>query len=617
MEAPWDDRPAYPLPGSLPPGSGAGKLFEPIDLQFARLMEKMAAQGTRGVGEAAALVSRFTRLGHTCVDLGAYAGLSLDGGAALPDVSAWREILLSSGVAGEPGEYRPLVIDGSSRLYLWRYWSYQQTLAEGLLALSRGEAAFDEGEVGRTLSGLFPAPAEKAAIDWQKVAVLLALKGRLSIVTGGPGTGKTTVVAKLLALLGAAAGRPDVALAAPTGKAAQRMEEAVRKTFAETSATGFPDCRELRASTLHRLLGIVPGRARARHSQSRPLPHDVVVVDEASMVSLALMSRLVGALKPGSRLVLVGDRNQLASVEPGHVMGDICGETAAPRYSPGTCALVRRVAGYELPGGRPRGMQDCLVELKTAYRFGPDSGIRALWEAVKNGDPGACRELFSSGGMTDVLVSDHGKIASFSRALEPVVLEGYAPFLEETDAAVRLTLFGGFRVLCALREGPYGVSGLNRLIEKALAASGLIRPSGLHYHGRPVLVTANDYAMNLFNGDIGLVLRDENGELGCFFPGPGAALRKVSVARLPEHETAYAMTVHKSQGSEFSKVALVLPPGDSPVLTRELLYTGITRAREHLDLWASPGVIASAVARRTERISGLGDLLARDGKKGP
>ncbi len=606
MEAPRDDRPAYPLPGSLPSGSGAGGLFEPIDLQFARLMEKMAA----------ALVSRFTRLGHTCVDLGAYAGLSLDGKAALPDVSAWREILLSSGVAGEPGEYRPLVIDGASRLYLWRYWSYQQTLADGLLALSRGEAAFDEGEVERTLSGLFPAPAEKAAIDWQKVAVLLALKGRLSIVTGGPGTGKTTVVAKLLALLGAAAGRPDVALAAPTGKAAQRMEEAVRKTFAGTCTTGFPDCRDLRASTLHRLLGIVPGRARARHSRSRPLPHDVVV-DEASMVSLALMSRLVGALKPGSRLVLVGDRNQLASVEPGHVMGDICGEAAAPRYSPGTCALVRRVAGYELPRGRPRGMQDCLVELKTAYRFGPDSGIRALAEAVKSGDAEACRELFSSGGMTDVLVRDHGKTASFPRALEPVALEGYAPFLEETDAAARLMLFGGFRVLCALREGPYGVSGLNRQIEKALAAKGLIRPSGLHYHGRPVLVTANDYAMNLFNGDIGLVLRGGDGELGCFFPGPGAALRKVSVARLPEHETAYAMTVHKSQGSEFSKVALVLPPGDSPVLTRELLYTGITRAREHLELWTSPGVVAAAVARRTERASGLGDLLARNAKKGP
>jgi exodeoxyribonuclease V alpha subunit len=212
--------------------------------------------------------------------------------------------------------------------------------------------------------------------------------------------------------------------------------------------------------------------------------------------------------------------------------------------------------------------------------------------------------------MSDVAVRDPGDAEAFAKALEEAVSAGYAPYLAAGEPAERFRLFGGFRVLCAVREGPFGVTGLNRLIEKILAKKGLVSPSGLHYHGRPVLVTANDYTTNLFNGDIGMVLRDDDGELRCFFPGQ--SVRKISVTRLPEHETAYAMTVHKSQGSEFDRVLLLLPPKDSPVLTRELVYTGVTRAMTSLELWTTPEIFSLAAGRRTERTSGLSDLLAME-----
>ncbi|HNY66419.1 MAG TPA: exodeoxyribonuclease V subunit alpha [Deltaproteobacteria bacterium] len=606
MDALWDEEWA----GQVVPGPGGGEigqvLFSGIDLHFAKLMDKLAARGCTGVREASALVSSFTRQGHSCIDLKAHAGRTLGGSMACPELTEWLRSLEASGVVGRPGEYKPMVLD-RTRLYLWRYWNYQWVLARALKSLAARSTACDPEVIGARLGRSFPETREEDGIDWQKVAVVVALKGALGIITGGPGTGKTTVVSKILDLLSEDGPGLKVALAAPTGKAAQRMEEAVSRAGAVSGPGGLLSA-SLRASTIHRLLGMVPGRARARFSDVNPLPYDVVVVDEASMISLALMARLVLALKPGARLILVGDRNQLASVEPGHVLGDICGAAPGPCYSRETAETVLRTTGYSLPIGTPRGLDDCLVELKTTYRFRGDSGIRALGEAVRAGDARACLDLVAKGAMTDVVVRDPRGTEAFPRAIVPAVLKGYAPCLGEASLEERFRLFGRFRVLCALREGPYGVSALNRLIERILEDKGLLRPGGLHYHGRPVLITANDYTIKLFNGDIGIELFDE-GELRCFFPGPGGALRRVSVSRLPEHETAFAMTVHKSQGSEFSNVMLVLPPKDSPVLTRELIYTGITRAMEGLEIWTTPEVFSTAVTRRSERISGLNDLL--------
>ncbi|MFY9399002.1 MAG: exodeoxyribonuclease V subunit alpha [Desulfomonilia bacterium] len=591
--------------------------FAPIDLHFAWLMERLSGTGESPVFAAAALVSRETRQGHVCIDLASYAGLTFRderSGMILkcPSLEQWVEALVSSEVVGSPGEYRPLILDRGSRLYLWRYWNRERSLADRLLELARKEMPLDAAGIAERLAQHFGAHQDPGGIDWQKVAVLMGLKGALCIITGGPGTGKTTVVTRILALLTGLDPEIRIALAAPTGKAAQRLEESLERTLESLKDRGItaPGAQGLRASTIHRLLGIVPGRPGSGRSQDNPLPHDVVVVDEASMASLDLMHRLILALKPDARLILVGDRDQLASVEPGHVLGDICGSAPGRCYSLRTCSLVRQAAGYELPQGAVSPVDDCLVELKHIYRFSGNSSIKRLSEAVRIGDRGACVDMLRSGGFDDIEAREVSTPGQVRELLEETVVPGYSPCLEADQAGERFALFSGFRVLCALREGPFGVVAVNRAIEEILSERGLIRPRGRHYHGRPILVTANDYGIRLFNGDIGFILIDrEDGELRAFFPAPGGGVRRISLARLPEHETAFAMTVHKSQGSEFSRVALLLPPKDSPVLTRELVYTGITRAGRFLHLWATPEILGTAIRRRTQRASGLGDLL--------
>lgn len=596
-----------------------GTSFADIDLHFARLMQRLSGREDTGVLAASALVSRHTRQGHICIDLARHAGKALSGDKGMglphtcPGLGEWKRSLAASPVVGKPGEYRPLVLDGQ-RLYLWRYWSYEQTLAKALLDISRREVGLDAGSIREGIGLLFPGN-DGTGVDWQMVAVLIALKGSLCILTGGPGTGKTTVVSRILALLLGQDPGLRIALAAPTGKAAQRLEEALGKTMQGLRARGIDvNASGLRATTIHRLLGMGPRAPRPRFHVDNPMPHDIVVVDEASMTSLGLMTRLVEALKPGARLILSGDRDQLDSVEPGRVLGDICGAGAGQAYSEKTCRLIREVLGYELEAGTPQGVSDCIVELKEAHRFAPESGIRRLSEAVRAGDGPGLAGMVRGGLGSEVRIREIATPRSLREALVPAVIEGYAPFLQALSVEERFSRFGAFRILSSLREGPFGVGALNRLVEGILAEKGLIRPGSVHYHGRPVLITANDYGLNLFNGDIGIVLHDEpGGELKCFFEGPGGSLRTVSCLRLPGHETAFAMTVHKSQGSEFSKVVLILPPGDSPVHSRELVYTGITRARERLDLWASPEVFMSAVMRRTDRVSGLRSLLVHSG----
>lgn len=466
------------------------------------------------------------------------------------------------------------------------------------------------------LASLFPQEGG-ADIDWQLAAAFAAMRKRLCIISGGPGTGKTRTVVVLLALLLEQQPAMRIALAAPTGKAAARLQEAVKSAKATLS------CKETikerlpaEASTIHRLLGSIPDSAYFRHDARNPLPFDAVVVDEASMVDLALLAKLVAAIPPSARLILLGDKDQLASVEAGAVLADLCDGGGQHRFSDQFIEEFNLLTGQKLPSqpvaARASDLADCLVELRKNYRFGEQSSIYRLSRAVNEGNSERALEVLrESSDSIGAQVSWKPLPApgALKEALKPHVLSRYKDYLKAADPAQALQAFGRFRILCAVRNGPYGVESMNRVVEEILAEAGLIDARALFYGGRPVMVVRNDYNLKLFNGDIGVVRANEVEGLRACFVGPEQTIREFVPLRLPEHETAYALTIHKSQGSEFERVLLILPGEDSAVLTRELVYTGLTRASKEVELWSDQGIFATAVRRKISRRSGLREAL--------
>jgi exodeoxyribonuclease V alpha subunit len=348
------------------------------------------------------------------------------------------------------------------------------------------------------------------------------------------------------------------------------------------------------------------------------LPYDAVIIDEASMVPLPLMSRLASAMRKECRLILLGDRDQLASVEAGAVLGDICGGVREEPFSPAFASLVSEICDGRippLPDGEPLPpLADSLVALKRNYRFTPEGGIGGVGTAVREGNGEAALELMKGDFPADVKWRQAPEPAGIKAALASALVEGYGNSLRSSSPQEALAAFDSFRILCAVRKGSYGVETLNTLAEGLLAEKGLIEPGGRWYPGRPVMVTVNDYNLRLFNGDTGIALIDPEsaGDIRVFFPVSDGGIRKFSPARLPAHETVYAMTVHKSQGSEFDKVLLILPPTDSGLLTRELVYTAVTRARNGVEIWGDEKIFTAAVGRRIERRSGLKEALWGD-----
>jgi exodeoxyribonuclease V alpha subunit len=599
------------------------EVVAPIDRHFASLMARLSYDSP-AVKLAAALVSYYRRQGHICLDLEEYERkpppaeiVAALGFASWPDSSSLVQRLRSSAVVGRPGDFKPLVLDESGRLYLHRYWKYETALAEAIARLATGNAPLvDQQELQKGLTRLFPQNAEED-VDWQLVAAFAAIRKRLCIISGGPGTGKTRTVVVLLALLLEQHPAMRVALAAPTGKAAARLHEALKHAKAtlpceQTAKDRLP----AEASTIHRLLGSIPDSAFFRHDAENPLPFDAVVVDEASMVDLALMAKLVAAIPRSARLILLGDKDQLASVEAGAVLADLCNGGERRSFSDEFIGEFKAITGQRLPAevgaGGASDLGDCIVELHKNYRFGDQSGIYRLSRAVNDGDSGKAFEvLCESGGSAGSQVSWKAlpAPAALRAALRPIVLARYQGYLQAGNPAEALAALGRFRLLCALRNGPYGVENLNRLVGEILSDAGLIEANALFYAGRPVMVLRNDYNLKLFNGDIGVVLPNASKELRACFAGPEQTIRDFMPIRLPEHETAYAMTVHKSQGSEFERVLLVLPGEDSPVLTRELVYTGLTRASKGVELWSDQEIFATAVRRRISRRSGLREAL--------
>jgi exodeoxyribonuclease V alpha subunit len=686
---PWDDGDARIVvapPGPLRVWNQAG-IIGPAEVHGARILSDLVDDGRPDVLLAAALALRAPQHGHVCVELGTVAATTMVAEDAAVDADAlewpepgtWRAMLADSPLVRvrsegtprredlEPEQDRPLVLVGD-RLYLDRYWRYERRVAAVLAARAQRVDAVDVARVREVLDRLLPPSSERP--DRQRLAVATALLRHLTVIAGGPGTGKTHTVARLLAAVHELADGdwPRVALAAPTGKAADRLTAALRDAAADPQLAVSPEVRgrlrTVEGSTVHRLLGWRPGSAtRFRHDRSHRLPHELVVVDETSMVDLPLMSKLVEALRPAARLVLVGDPDQLASVEAGAVLADIVGPagdelrmtgehraalvaaTGEPLGDPadgrpadgrraggattgaetdevagcGTDTVVtprtdrRRGDGILVQPARPGGIDDAVVVLGAVRRFAAGSGIARLAGAIHAGTGDDVRA---------VLESDLPDVTWISTAGDAVDRPELAPVRDRIvamgrdviaaadagDARGALDALDRVRVLTAHRRGRVGVDRWVPLVERWLVR-GIVSydTAGRFPVGRPVMVTRNDPHLRLFNGDVGVVVRSGDTVAVAFHGGDG--VRLLAPSRLEDIATVHAMTIHKSQGSQFGHVVIVLPDATSQILTRELLYTAVTRAQRGITVIGTADAVSAAVDRRVARASGLRGTL--------
>lgn len=636
-----------------------------LDVEFARFLADEADSAGNSLVPAplllaAALTSHQTAHGHVCLDLQAcltaperILSLPPEYSMTTPDVQpaqilagleldAWLTVIDQAPVTGKGCGNSPLVLEQGARplLYLRRYWQHEQGLGRAIQARLSNPVNVDPARLQNILDSLFQTSPDLARnipldqYDWQKIACALAVRYPFAIITGGPGTGKTTTVVRLLATLLALSDEPlRMRLAAPTGKAATRLSASIR---AQLQSIPGGDQIPSEVTTIHRLLGPLHGSRLFRHNAHHPLPVDVVVIDEASMVDVELMAQLFDALPGHARLVLLGDKDQLASVEAGALLGTLCQRAADIHYTSDTVDWLERITGQSLPASviddNARPLDQAITLLRHSHRFGASSGIGALARAVNT--PARPTQLTETTEIDNIFQSYHDvtrlRIANTGDpALEQLICDAehgygyYLRYLQESPPANIddsshdlwalnvLRAHSQFQLLTALRKGEFGVETLNGRIRQTLQRRQLLPTSGSEaggwYTGRPVMVTRNDYNLGLMNGDVGIAL-PRHGRLRVAFPDSAAPdrIRWILPSRLQSVETVFAMTVHKSQGSEFVHTALILPPHDSPVLTRELVYTGITRARSHFTLIEThPAVLPQAIANRVFRVGGL------------
>ena len=598
-----------------------------LDYHLAEALERITGEENPLVALAAAVASRATTNGHVCADLEAVASTSLLGssgdpipGASWPDLDEWLEALRESRLVTDGGSASPLVLENGRRLYLGRYWDLQRRLVgeiEARIALPPDSP--DEEILRQGIERLFTSTADEP--DWQKAAAVAALRNNFTVISGGPGTGKTTTIVKILVLLieqalAAGASPPIIDLLAPTGKAAARLEESVRAAGAGLKLPKkISRYIHLTGATLHRRLGYNRrGFGSFRYGRGNPLGSDVVIVDEASMIDLSLMTRLFEAVPRSSRLVLIGDEHQLASVEAGAILGDICNSERGSGWSPSFSKELKALTGHAYHQSSSKGrsaLADCIVELQKSYRFDDSSGIGKFARLVRDGKAADAVDCLQAGEHEDISLLTVAEPGGIRESTREIILDAFGDYLEQPDPILRMEAFNSFRILCAHRRGPHGVSNLNRIVETELEGAGMLAREDRWYHGRPILITRNDYQLDLFNGDTGLIVRDEerDGALRAQFIDPEGRIRSFAPTRLPPHETAYAMTIHKSQGSEFDRIFVALPNGPSLLLSRELIYTAITRAKKQVILLGDEETIIAAIEKKIERASGLRDAL--------
>ncbi len=622
--------------------------IRPLDKALALWLRQHVPPCTAALVYVTALLSHLEQSGHSCLELAGWPACLADQGVepqllqALADhlpnhcgplmqaLATWEAVYCPR--EAEENHSRPLVLD-ETRLYLRRYWQFERRIAEQLRQRIQRPVPLDAHRARLWLDRLFPG-AGQSAPDWQKIACAFALTRGFTIITGGPGTGKTYTAARLMVLLCALSQNPQqvrVLLTAPTGKAAARLKHSIEQALGglQEHLAGDEQVTTLLrqvppALTLHALLGARSGSRALRYHAGNPLPVDVLIVDEASMIHLEMMAALLDALSPQTRLILLGDKDQLASVEAGAVLGELCAETAQRPYHPQTARNLRHSTGVILPENwiGPQGslLAQQVVTLQHSQRFGDDIG--QLAKAIQAGDVAQVSAALSQGGslvwVAPAVLGADGLWRSPSQSCD--LAQGYVEYLAlikagpepgEDEGAWGLRIlqaFDRYRLLCAVREGEWGVQGLNQVVQATLAARGWMAQGEEWYEGRPVMVTRNDPELGLHNGDMGIVLRSRSSpaqeELRVCF-AQGDTLRSVSITRLSKVETAFALTVHKSQGSEFQHAVLVLPP-QAKGLTRELIYTAVTRAKSRLTVVCpQPEVLFRGVSQPTVRSSGL------------
>ncbi len=581
-----------------------------LSYYFAEFIAKQSAEEIDSiVALSAALVSEANQKGNVCVIFDDYHEQPLFQcehlkSGELPqveNVAQWRDTLLNSCCVGLPGELAPLIVEGN-RLYLHRYWFYETQVAENIRQRLLSPVIFNGKALGQQINRLY------TELNDQKRAVAIAASNRFVVVSGGPGTGKTTTIINILAVLLSQDKGARIALAAPTGKAAARMIDSIQAGIENSRIS--PDIRELipsQASTIHRLLGYQ--QQGFRYSQQHRLPLDCVVIDEASMVDLTLMYRLLDALPPLARVILLGDRDQLASVAAGNVLGDITGNRATVHYSVEQNHRLQTILGevVEANPTNAAGIADAIALLTTSYRFTGATGISQLAAFVNQGLADAVQDCLLSDDRQLNWFSGHEK-APDSDLLE-TMLQDYKSVLTSDNLSSAFEAFERSRVLCAVHSGAFGIDEINQRITDTMLTRGWI-DNIINFRGKPLLVTRNDYEFNLFNGDIGLLWPDDNGQLVAWFRANNQGFRRLPITSLPEHLCAWAMTVHKSQGSEFDTVTLLLPPESKQLsLSRELLYTGITRAKQKLTLIGTAEMLDYACRTPSHRQSGLATKL--------